>query len=204
MKESCRSYEWVKSLCVVTCSGVIHRFVVGLFCQNKGSFVGEKDVCTFQTYISCVKSESCLWYEWIMSHIWMSHVSDMNESCHTYEWVMSHIWMSHVSHMNESCRSCEWVKSLCVVMCSGVLHRFVVCLFCQNIGLFCQNVGLFRQNIGLFPQSRSSHSRRRWWYFRLKPFKKKNESYILIKQLNVLKKEARDEVNAEWAFSSQM
>ena len=118
-------------------------------------------------------NEACCTYEWIMSHIWMSHVSDMNESCHTYEWVMSHIWMSHVSHMNESCRSCEWVKSLCVVMCSGVLHRFVVCLFCQNIGLFCQNVGLFRQNIGLFSQSRSSHSRRRWWYFRLKPFKKK-------------------------------
>ena len=43
----------------------------------------------------------------------------MNESCHTYEWVMSHIWMSHVTHMNESCHiymneSChtyEWVSS---------------------------------------------------------------------------------------------
>jgi len=42
-------------------------------------------------------------YEWVMSHIWKSHVTrmnghvtQMNESCHTYEWVMSHIWMSHV------------------------------------------------------------------------------------------------------------
>ena len=25
----------------------------------------------------------------------------MNESCHTYEWVMSHIWMSHGTHMND-------------------------------------------------------------------------------------------------------
>ena len=30
-------------------------------------------------------------YEWVMSHIWMSHVTHMNESCHTCEWVMSHI-----------------------------------------------------------------------------------------------------------------
>ena len=27
------------------------------------------------------------------------HVTHMNESCHTYEWVMSHIWMSHVTHI---------------------------------------------------------------------------------------------------------
>jgi len=33
--------------------------------------------------------------------------------------------------------------------------------------------------------------------FPAETFQKKNESYILIKQLNVLKKEARDEVNAE-------
>ena len=36
-------------------------------------------------------NESCHTYEWVMSHIWMSHVTHMNESCHTYEWVMSHI-----------------------------------------------------------------------------------------------------------------
>ena len=30
----------------------------------------------------------------------------MNESCHTYEWVMSHMWMSHVTLMNESCHTC--------------------------------------------------------------------------------------------------
>jgi len=56
--------------------------------------------------------------EWVMSHMWMSHVTHMtescrtyaNESCHTCEWVMSNMWishvthlMSHVTHMNESC-----------------------------------------------------------------------------------------------------
>ena len=58
----------------------------------------------------CIKYVKMPWhvctlytYEWVMSHIWMSHVTHMNESCHTHmneschtcEWVMSHIWMSH-------------------------------------------------------------------------------------------------------------
>ena len=75
----------------------------------------------------------CHTNKWVMSHIWMSHVTHtnesyhiderkhfidylscvthINESCHTYEWVMSHIWMSHVTHMNESCHTHEWVIS---------------------------------------------------------------------------------------------
>jgi len=58
---------------------------------------------------SFVMNESCHTYEWVMSHIWMSHVTHMNESCHTYEWVMSHIRSSHVtcklvmSHVKEAC-----------------------------------------------------------------------------------------------------
>ena len=45
----------------------------------------------------------------------MSQFLRVNESCHTYEWVvssykwvMSHIWISHVTHMYESC---QWVTS---------------------------------------------------------------------------------------------
>ena len=83
-------------------------------------------------------NESCHTYEWVVSYIWMSHVTHvnednspqshtwmshvarMNESCHTHEWVMSHAWISHatphtwmihVTHMNESCHTCEWVIS---------------------------------------------------------------------------------------------
>ena len=52
-----------------------------------------------------------LFVRWVMSHMWMSHVTHVNESCHTCEWVMSHIWMSHVTRMNESCHTCEWVMS---------------------------------------------------------------------------------------------
>ena len=38
-------------------------------------------------------------------------ISWMNESRHTYEWVTSHIWMSHVTHMNESCHTSEYVMA---------------------------------------------------------------------------------------------
>ena len=55
--------------------------------------------------------ESCHTYGWVMSHIWMSHVTHMEESCHTYGWVMSHIWMSYVTHMDESCHTYGWVMS---------------------------------------------------------------------------------------------
>jgi len=35
--------------------------------------------------------ESCLIYEWVMSHMWRSHVTHMKDSCPTYECVMSHV-----------------------------------------------------------------------------------------------------------------
>ena len=34
------------------------------------------------------------------SHTWMSHGTHMNESWHTREWVMGHMWMSHVIRMH--------------------------------------------------------------------------------------------------------
>jgi len=56
--------------------------------------------------------ESCHKCEWVMSHIWMSHVIiQMNESCHTREWITCHTIFSHVPHMHESCHTHEWVAS---------------------------------------------------------------------------------------------
>jgi len=46
-------------------------------------------------------------FVWVMSRIWMSHVTHMSEwyalYTHSIEfvWVMSHIWMSHVTDMSE-------------------------------------------------------------------------------------------------------
>jgi len=41
-----------------------------------------------------------------MSHTW-TRTPTWDMPCHVYEWVMSHIWMSHVTHMNESCHTHE-------------------------------------------------------------------------------------------------
>jgi len=94
------------------------------YCQDK--------ICVTHTYIHhvarmdashqmcvcgcvCVSHQTYEWvsdiWEWVMSHIWMRHVTYMNESCHTYKWVMSHIWMSHVTHMDESCHTYGCVMS---------------------------------------------------------------------------------------------
>jgi len=40
-----------------------------------------------------------------MSHIRMSHVTQETTSCQTYEWVMSHMWRSHVPKF-----ICEWTS----------------------------------------------------------------------------------------------
>jgi len=56
-------------------------------------------------------------YECVMAHIWMRHVAHMSASWHTYECVMSHIWMRHVAHINDSRHIYEWVTSQ-VCLCS--------------------------------------------------------------------------------------
>jgi len=63
-------------------------------------------------------NESCHTCKWVMSHVWMSHVTHMNESCHTCEWVMARLktsptgkFNSLVTHVNESCHTCGWLIS---------------------------------------------------------------------------------------------
>ena len=66
---------------------------------------------------SSQSGDSC---EWVMSHIWMIHVTRMNESHHithikklrhAYAWVLSHVWMSHVTRIKELWHAYEWVAS---------------------------------------------------------------------------------------------
>jgi len=97
--------------CVAVCCSVLQlklfsdvQTIVG-FCNTL------QHTATSHKPQSCSPYESCPTYEWVMSHIWkshvshicMSHVPHINGSCITYEWVMSHVWMSHVTRMNESC-----------------------------------------------------------------------------------------------------
>ena len=87
-------------------------------------------------------NESCPTYEWVMSHIWMSHIPHMNESCPTHEWVMSHIWMSHVPHMNESCPTHEWVMSYTYEWVTS--HRMNVSLHTHQCVISYMNVSRSR------------------------------------------------------------
>jgi len=59
----------------------------------------------------CSERKSRHTYDWVTSHIWMSHITHMNESHHTYEWVTSQIWINHGTHMNESRHTYEWAMS---------------------------------------------------------------------------------------------
>jgi len=88
----------------------------------------------------------------------------MSESCHTYEWVMSHLWVSHVTPMSESCHTSEWhtpeqqsssycqswrcvprvpnypvlCKLLCVAVCCSELQWVVVCCsVLQSVAVCC-------------------------------------------------------------------
>jgi len=91
---------------------------------------------------------SLAWYGWVISHMWMSHVTHLNayasyhtcecvwvvshmlnvyESCHKCERAMSHMrmshlhmWMSHVTCTNESCHIYEWV--MLHVWMTHILH----------------------------------------------------------------------------------
>jgi len=58
----------------------------------------------------------------------------MNESNYIYEWVMSHIWMSHVTHMDESCHIClilergMWAVSEAIMTHLCVWHDPSICV----------------------------------------------------------------------------
>jgi len=78
-------------------------------------------ICVWTHMDNTITNESWHTNEWVMSHIWMSHVTHMNESRHApvlpldasatqllYEWGqtwMTHIRLSHGTHMTESCHT---------------------------------------------------------------------------------------------------
>ena len=81
--------------------------------------------CTYENVMSRM-DESCHTYEWVMSRIWMNHLTCGNipeglwqqqrgheyVSCRTYEWVMSHKrWVMSQGHVYVSCRTYEWGMS---------------------------------------------------------------------------------------------
>jgi len=93
-----------------------------MVCQRGGSmwnrWKNRNGVCLrahFNLERCSIMNESCPVCEWVMSHMWMSHVPYVNESCPMCEWGMPHAWMSHGPYVNEACPICEWVTThICV------------------------------------------------------------------------------------------
>jgi len=71
---------------------------------------------------------SCHTYEWVMSHIWMSHVTPQVQMS------QSRTWMNHVTLMSESCHTRDTRsmapqnKQLCVCVCVCVFVCVFVCV----------------------------------------------------------------------------
>jgi len=129
-------------ICEMHQKRVVSFIEKGFVTHRKGlchSWKGFYRKCVTEAFLTChcsthcntlqhtaTHSVSCHTYEWVMSHIRMSHslahirmghtydernVTVMDESCHIYERVMSHIRTSHITHTNESCHTYEWVTN---------------------------------------------------------------------------------------------
>jgi len=64
---------------------------------------------------------ACCRYEGVTCGKSKLRVAHTNDPCHTSQWVMSHMWIIHVTHTNESCRTYDWVLSL--IWMSGAAHH---------------------------------------------------------------------------------
>ena len=111
----------------------IHMYVCIWMSIYRHSARGEAPYVCRALHLYIDLDVSCHTHEWVMSHIWMSHVTHTNTSCHTdrfpriaggmrsggnrahathtnelchaYEWVMSPTWLCYITHMNESCHT---------------------------------------------------------------------------------------------------
>ena len=132
--ESCLTYEWVMSH--IRISLVTHTNESCHTHTNESCHTHTNESCHTHTSVMpsrsttiCAALSSCHTYEWVMSHIWMSHVT------HVPQWYplravrRNHIWLhrtflmsnirmshvthmrSHVSHTPKSCHTYEWVLS---------------------------------------------------------------------------------------------
>jgi len=108
------------------------------------------------------KKHAHISYEWVMSRIWMRHVTHTHGSCHAYEWVEYHIWKSDpewgigdtayisvcvcvcqlVSPVKESCY-CVWVGGDYKTHLHVSDRRYSLCkcvCVCVSVGTSYENV----------------------------------------------------------------
>ena len=74
--------------------------------------------------------KSCHKYEWVTSYMWMSNDTHVNESRYTYEWVISHMWISHVTHMNGSGHT--YARVMAHIRTSHITYTWTVEAACHS------------------------------------------------------------------------
>jgi len=101
--DSCMCVTWPIHMCDMTHSYVWHDpfiCVTWLIHMSRDSFISVYIWLYLYVYFHM--------YIWLNMYVYtymytVTRASVSRVSCHTYEWVMSHIWASHVTHMSESC-----------------------------------------------------------------------------------------------------
>ena len=101
--------------------------------------VGKGDVYGCAHGVSHVtrRNPSCHTYEWFVSHTCMLYVwseKALSMAVHL-EWVMSHIWMSHVTHMHVVCLIWNGTVYVYAPRVSHVTYVHVVCLVWLSIAV---------------------------------------------------------------------
>jgi len=101
MNESCHADTWDvwRSVCA---SLMNYRLFYRALLQKRPIIL-----VSWTCDLICDTYKSCHADTWVMSRRYMRRVT-----CDTYKWVTSHIWMSHVTQINETCGAYEWVMSL--------------------------------------------------------------------------------------------
>ena len=96
--------------CVAVCCSVLQCVTVCCSVLQCVAVCCSVCCCVLQCVLQCV-AVCCS----------MSRVPHMNKSCHTYEWVMSHIWTSHVthitSHVTHMKESRTWMSRAWLILC---------------------------------------------------------------------------------------
>ena len=157
IKHSCHTYEAFMSL-VTILTGFEGETYFCLRCNlnvNQSCHTCEWVTSHITTFIGFAGGTSTMWFEFVMLHMWRSHVTRNNTNRKwkkdvclplvwiEFEFVMSHICMSHVTHaliyrkwwrdvdlplcdLNESCHTYEWVTSH-IITFTGNAGKMYVC-----------------------------------------------------------------------------
>jgi len=101
MKESWYTYEWVMSH--IWLNHIAHMNESRQTCKWVMSHILMSQIFS-RTCLNMrlMNRNWCRAYAWVPSRERMSHFMHMYESWHTQEWMMSHVWMHHITHGNIS------------------------------------------------------------------------------------------------------